>query len=86
MVMSTILSFTYVGADMKYLGICLGIEAANSTYSCIWPADERHDSSKSWSTVDESARTIDEIQKLALNINIVIHTLYNVFKATPSVW
>ena len=59
----------YLGADMKYLAICLGIQAANSTYSCIWckcPADERHDTSKSWCSVDEGARTIDEIQKLSL--------------------
>ena len=59
----------HMGGDMKYLAICLGIEAANSTYACIWckcPADERHDTSKSWSSVEEGARTIDEIQKLAL--------------------
>ena len=26
----------FLGADMKFLAICLGIEAANPTYSCIW--------------------------------------------------
>ena len=59
----------YLGGDMKYLAICLGIQAANSTYACIWckcPADERHNTSKSWHTVDDGARTIDEIQKLSL--------------------
>ena len=30
-------NFTYfLGADMKFLAMVLGIEAANSTYSCIW--------------------------------------------------
>ena len=45
----------HLGGDMKYLAICLGIEAATSTYACIWckcPADERHDTSKSWSSVE----------------------------------
>ena len=59
----------YLGADLKYLAICLGIEAANSTYACIWckcPANERHNTSKSWCTVDEGARTIEEIQNLSL--------------------
>ena len=59
----------YLGADMKYLAICLGIQAANSTYACIWckyPANERHDSSKSWHTIANGARTIEEIQKLSL--------------------
>ena len=38
----------YLGADMKYLAICLGLQAANAKYSCIWckcPAAERHDTS-----------------------------------------
>ena len=26
----------YLGGDMKYLAICLGIQAANAKYSCIW--------------------------------------------------
>ena len=59
----------YLGADMKYLAICLGIEAATSKYSCIWckcSSDKRYDTSKSWCSVDEGARTIDEIQKLSL--------------------
>ena len=39
----------FLGADMKFLAICLWLEAANATYSCIWckyPAEERHDTSQ----------------------------------------
>lgn len=59
----------FLGADMKFLAICLGLEAANATYSCIWckcPAGERHDTSKLWYTTEDDARTIEEIQTLAL--------------------
>ena len=59
----------FLGADMKFLAICLGLEAANATYSCIWckcPADERHDTSKSWCTVEDGARTIEDIQTRSL--------------------
>ena len=59
----------YLGADIKYLEICLGIKAANAKYSCIWckcPADERHDTSQSWSSVEDGGRTMEEIQCLAL--------------------
>ena len=62
----------FLGADMKFLAICLGIEAANATYSCVWckcPAADRHDTSKSWCTVEDGARTIEEIQTLALEKN-----------------
>ena len=59
----------YLGADIKYLAICLGIKAANAKYSCIWckcPAGERHDTSQSWSSVEDDGRTVEEIQRLAL--------------------
>jgi len=49
---------------MKFLAICLGLEAANAKYSCIWwkcPADERYDTAKSWCSVEDGARTIEEI-------------------------
>jgi len=55
----------FFGADMKYLAICLGLQAANADYSCIWckcPTDERHITSKSW---DTELRTIKEIQEFA---------------------
>ena len=58
----------YVGADMKYLAICLGLQAANAKYSCIWckcPAAERHDTSQSWCSVKDGGRTVEEIQHLA---------------------
>ena len=38
----------FLGADMKFLAICLGIQAANAKYSCIWckcPAGERYNTS-----------------------------------------
>ena len=58
----------FLGADMKFLAICLWLKAANATYSCIWckcPAEERHDTSKLWYTMEDGARTIEEIQTLA---------------------
>ena len=60
----------YFAADMKFEAICIGIESASSTYSCIWckcPAMERHDITKTWSATnpDEGARTIKEIQELS---------------------
>ena len=58
----------YLGADMKYLAICLGLQAANAKYSCIWckcPAAERHDTSQSWCSVEDGGRTVEEIQHLA---------------------
>ena len=65
-------NFTYfLGADMKFLAMALGIEAANSTYSCVWckcPARDRHDITKEWSVTDGTnggARTIAEIQECA---------------------
>ena len=59
----------FLCADMKFLAICAGIQAANATFSCVWckcPAEQRHDTSKSWCTIEDGARTIDEIKRLAL--------------------
>ena len=58
----------FLGADMKFLAMCVGIESANSHFSCVWckcPADERYDVKKRWSfkDVDKGARTIEEIQR-----------------------
>ena len=42
----------FFGADMKFLAICMGIESASSTYSCIWckcPAVDRYDIHRTWS-------------------------------------
>ena len=39
----------FLGADMKFLAMCTGIEAANSTYPCVWckcPCTDRHDLKK----------------------------------------
>ena len=60
----------FLGADWKFLALCVGIEAANAKYSCIWcvcPSEDRHDISKVWSITNEQegARTIEEIQRLA---------------------
>ena len=61
----------FLGADMKFLAMCTGIEAANSTYPCVWckcPSTDRHDLKKTWSMTDEvsgGARSIDEIQRCA---------------------
>ena len=59
----------FIGADMKFLAMALGIEAANSTYSCVWckcPSRDCHNTEKEWSVTDTGnggARTIAEIQK-----------------------
>ena len=56
---------------MKFLAMALGIEAANSTYSCVWckcPARDCHNITKEWSVTDGTnggARTIAEIQECA---------------------
>ena len=45
----------FLGADMKFLAMALGIAAANSTYSCIWckcPSRDRHDITKEWSVTN----------------------------------
>ena len=61
----------FLGADMKFLALCIGIEAANSTYACVWckcPSSYRHDLTKNWSVTDKvngGARSIEEIQKCA---------------------
>ena len=42
----------FLRADWKFLALCVGIEAANAKYSCIWftcPSDSRHTMSKTWS-------------------------------------
>ena len=54
---------------MKYLAICAGIQAANAKFLCVWckcQAEQRHATSKSWCTIEDGARTIDEIKQLAL--------------------
>ena len=60
----------YLCADWKFLTICVGIDAANATYACIWckcPSSDRHDISKTWSLTDpgKGARSIEEIQNCA---------------------
>ena len=60
----------FLGADWKFLALCVGIEAANAKYSCIWctcPSESRHDTSKTWSITNETegAQTIKKIQDLA---------------------
>lgn len=45
----------FFGADMKFLAVCIGIESATSTYSCIWckcPAEDRYDLKKKWSVTN----------------------------------
>ena len=57
-------------ADLKFLALCTGLEAANSKFACVWckcPSEDRYDVTKSWSVTNtgEGARTINEIQELA---------------------
>ena len=57
-------------ANWKFLALCVGIDAANATYSCIWckcPSTTRHDLTKTWSITNpnEGARSIEEIKECA---------------------
>ena len=57
----------FLGGDMKFLAVVCGIEAANSTYSCIWckcPAIDRWDMTKPAFDATQGARTIAEIESL----------------------
>ncbi len=61
----------YLGADLKFLALCMGIEAANAKYSCIWctcPAEDRYNINKIWSIKhkEHGARTIEDIKKLSI--------------------
>ena len=52
------------------MALCVGIDAANATYACIWckcPTCDRHDIKKTWSITnpDKGARSIEEIQNCA---------------------
>ena len=58
-------------ADLKYLAITTGIEAANARCSCTWykcPSKDRHDTTKVWSVQneDEGTRPIASISKNSL--------------------
>lgn len=60
----------FLGGDWKFLALVCGLDAANSTYSCIWckfPASERWNMDLEWSITDtaKGARTIEEITRLA---------------------
>ena len=60
----------FLGADMKFLALCVGIESANSKFACVWckcPADKRYNMKETWSFKDISkgARTIEEIQRFS---------------------
>ena len=55
----------YLGGDWKFLAAVTGIDAASSTYACIWckcKRDERWDTSKEWSISDvtKGARSTEE--------------------------
>ena len=42
-------------ADMKFIVICIGIESASSTFSCVWckcPAANRYNIDKVWSVAN----------------------------------
>ena len=60
----------FLTADMKFLAIIAGIEAANARFSCIWckcVSEDRHDTAKKWSikNIQEGVRTIEEIKQLS---------------------
>ena len=71
----------FFSADMKYLAVCLGLQAANADYACIWckcPKEQRHNTSKSWK---DELRTIEEIQQLSLKKSMAA---YNNLFSHPS--
>ena len=56
----------FLCSDLKFLAIVCGIEAANSTYACVWckcPAADRYDMDKQWSVseAEQGARSVTEI-------------------------
>lgn len=56
----------YLCSDLKFLVIVCGIEAANSTYACVWckcPAAERYNMEKQWSASEAElgATSVTEI-------------------------
>lgn len=55
----------YLGGDMKFLNAVCGLDACNSTYSCIWcecPASKRHLTDQNWSVNDPvNGRTVEKI-------------------------
>ena len=53
----------FLCSDLKFLAILCGIEAANSTYTCKSPADERYNMEKQWSAseAEHGARSVTEI-------------------------
>ena len=58
----------FLCSDLKFLAIVCGIEAANSTYACVWckcPAAERYDMEKQWpvSEGEQGARSVKEISE-----------------------
>ena len=60
----------FLGGDMKFLAIVMGIDSASSTYSCVWckcPAASRFDAAMQWSLTDTSkgARTTKENAELS---------------------
>ena len=60
----------YLGGDWKFLAMATGIDAASSTYACIWckcPTNLRFDPDKVWSVTNtsEGARTIEDTIKLS---------------------
>ena len=60
----------YLGGDWKFLATATGIDAASSTYACIWckcPTNLRFDPDKVWSVTNtsEGARTIEDTIKLS---------------------
>jgi len=64
----------FMGADMKYLAICAGIQSANATFSCIrckCPAENRHDTSQSWCTVPEQSKKSIHVENACKCNNII---------------
>ena len=58
----------FLGADCKFLALCIGLEAAIARYSCIWcvcPSEDRHDH---WSInlLILDLRILDGIEKCKL--------------------
>ena len=56
----------YLGGDWKFLASICGLDAANSTFACIWclcPKQDRYSLEKQWSIrdVEKGARTVESI-------------------------
>lgn len=60
----------FLGGDLKFLNIVMGIDACSCKFSCLWckcPSTDRWDTDKEWSMIDakKGARSVSEIEQMS---------------------